>query len=151
CLSQLAFFGTAGKQGRFSRDDVYMPMTPMFHVHAWGFPWAATLAGVKQVYPGRYDPALLVRLIATEGVTFTHGVPTLLQMLLSAAAAAKTHLGGLKMIIGGSQLSKALAKQALAAGIDVFAGYGMSETGPLVAAAQVMTNDFGGDPERELG
>jgi fatty-acyl-CoA synthase len=70
CLSELAFLGMAGKQGRFSRDDVYMPMTPMFHVHAWGFPWAATLAGVKQVYPGRYDPALLVKLIATEGVTF---------------------------------------------------------------------------------
>jgi fatty-acyl-CoA synthase len=149
CLSQLAFFGMAGKQGRFSRDDVYMPMTPMFHVHAWGFPWAATLAGVKQVYPGRYDPALLVRLITTKGVSFTHGVPTLLQMLLNAAA-AKTHLAGLKMIIGGSQLSKALAQQALAAGIDVFAGYGMSETGPLVAVAQVTTNDLGGDPEREL-
>src|SRR2546430_11157931 len=43
-----------------------------------------------------------VRLIATEGVTFTHGVPTLLQMLLDAAAAAKTHLGGLKMVVGGS-------------------------------------------------
>ena len=70
CLSELAFFGMAGKEGRFSRDDVYMPMTPMFHVHAWGFPWAATLVGVKQVYPGRYDPALLVKLIATEGVTF---------------------------------------------------------------------------------
>jgi fatty-acyl-CoA synthase len=150
CLSELAFFGMAGKQGRFSRDDVYMPMTPMFHVHAWGFPWAATLAGVKQVYPGRYDPALLVRLITTEGVSFTHGVPTLLQMLLNAAAAAKTHLGGLKMIIGGSQLHTALAKQALAAGIDVFAGYGMSETGPLVAVAQVMTKDLGGDAEREV-
>jgi acyl-CoA synthetase (AMP-forming)/AMP-acid ligase II len=150
CLSELAFLGMAGKQGRFSRDDVYMPMTPMFHVHAWGFPWAATLAGVKQVYPGRYDPALLVRLIATEGVTFTHGVPTLLQMLLNAATAAKTHFGGLKMIIGGSELNKALAKQALAAGMDVFAGYGMSETGPLIAVAQVPTKDLGGDPEREL-
>jgi fatty-acyl-CoA synthase len=116
--------------GRFSRDDVYMPMTPMFHVHAWGFPWAATLAGVKQVYPGRYDSALLAKLIATEGVTFTHGVPTLLQMLLNAAVAAKTHFDGLKMVIGGSQLPNALAKQALAAGIDLFAGYGMSETGP---------------------
>jgi fatty-acyl-CoA synthase len=150
CLSSLAFFGMAGRQGRFSRDDVYMPMTPMFHVHAWGFPWAATLAGVKQVYPGRYDPALLVRLIATEGVTFTHGVPTLLQMLLNAATAVKTHFAGLKMIVGGSELSKALAKQALAAGMDVFAGYGMSETGPIVAVAQVTTKDLGGDPEREI-
>jgi fatty-acyl-CoA synthase len=146
CLSELAALGMAG---RFSGDDVYMPMTPMFHVHAWGFPWAATLAGVKQVYPGRYEPALLVKLITTQGVTFTHGVPTLLQMLLNAAAAGKTHLGGLKMAVGGSELHKALAKQALAAGIDVWASYGMSETGPLVAAAQV-TKDLGGDPERDV-
>ena len=74
---------------------------------------------MKQVYPGRYDPALLAELIVTEGVTFTHGVPTLLQMLLNAAAGAKTHRGGLKMVVGGSELSKALAKQALKAGIDV--------------------------------
>jgi fatty-acyl-CoA synthase len=149
CLSELAFLGLAGKHGRFSRDDVYMPMTPMFHVHAWGFPWAATLAGVKQVYPGRYHPELLVRLIKTEGVTFTHGVPTLLEMLLNAAAVAKAHLGELKMLIGGSELHKALAKQAVAAGIDVCTGFGMSETGPIVAAAQVMTKDLG-DPEQEL-
>ncbi len=45
-------------QGRFHRDDVYMPITPMFHVHAWGFPYAATMPGLKQVYPGRYSPEL---------------------------------------------------------------------------------------------
>ena len=147
-LAELAFLGIAGKQGRFSRDDVYMPITPMFHVHAWGFPWAATLAGVKQVYPGRYDPAMLVKLIKTEGVTFTHCVPTILQMLLGAAAAANTDLAGLKMVIGGSALPKALAKQALAAGIDVYAGYGMSETGPVICVAQVRTRDLDGDPDQ---
>jgi fatty-acyl-CoA synthase len=149
-LCELAFFGLASQQGRFSRDDVYMPITPMFHVHAWGFPWAATLAGVKQVYPGRYDPAMLLKLIKSEGVTFTHGVPTILQMLLSAAAAANTDLTGLKMVIGGSALPKALAKQALAAGIDIFAGYGMSETGPIAAVAHVMSRDLSGDPDQEV-
>src|SRR6201981_3530303 len=118
-LAELAAFGLAPRQGRFHRDDVYMPITPMFHVHAWGFPWAATVAGVKQVYPGRYVPALLVKLIVSEGVTFTHGVPTILQMLLNAAAAANVDLHGLKMVIGGSALPKALAKQALGAGIDI--------------------------------
>lgn len=48
-LAEMAFSGAAAKQGRFSRDDVYMPITPMFHAHAWGLPWTATLAGVKQV------------------------------------------------------------------------------------------------------
>lgn len=149
-LCELAFFGMASQQGRFSRDDVYMPITPMFHVHAWGFPWAATLAGVKQVYPGRYDPAMLVKLIKSEGVTFTHGVPTILQMLLNAAAATKTDLAGLKMVIGGSALPKALAKQALAAGIDIFAGYGMSETGPIAAVAHVRSRDLSGDHDQEV-
>ena len=71
-----------------------MPITPMFHVHAWGFPWAATAAGVKQVYPGRYAPDVLLKLIKTEGVTFTHGVPTILQMLLAAAEQANVDLYG---------------------------------------------------------
>jgi fatty-acyl-CoA synthase len=149
-LCQLAFFGIASQQGRFSRDDVYMPITPMFHVHAWGFPWAATLAGVKQVYPGRYDPAMLLKLIKTEKVTFTHGVPTILQMLLNAATAANTDLAGLKMVIGGSALPKALAKQALSAGIDIFAGYGMSETGPIAAVAHVESKDLSGNPDEEV-
>jgi len=146
----LALFGMAGLQGRFSRDDVYMPITPMFHVHAWGFPWSATLAGVKQVYPGRYEPAMLVKLIKSEGVTFTHGVPTILQMLLNAAAAENLDLKGLKMVIGGSALPKALAKRALAAGIDIFAGYGMSETGPLAAVSHVRSKDLTGDPDGEV-
>ena len=149
-LAGLALFGMAGSQGRFSRDDVYMPITPMFHVHAWGFPWSATLAGVKQVYPGRYEPAMLVKLIKSEGVTFTHGVPTILQMLLDAAAKANVDLNGLKMVIGGSALPKALAKQALAAGVDIFAGYGMSETGPLAAVSHVRSKDLTGSPDGEV-
>jgi fatty-acyl-CoA synthase len=149
-LAEMAFFGTAAKQGRFCRDDVYMPITPMFHAHAWGFPWTATLAGVKQVYPGRYDPALLLKLIKTEGVTFTHGVPTLLQMLLAAATAANTDLSGLKMVVGGSELPKGLARQALALGVDVYAGYGMSESAPLLCLAQVKSADLNGDPEKAV-
>ncbi len=138
----------AAEQGRFSRDDVYMPLTPMFHAHAWGMPWTATLAGAKQVYPGRYDPAFLLELIKTEGVTFTHGVPTLLQMLLGAATAANADLAGLKMVIGGSELPHALVRQARALGVDVYAGYGMSESAPMLSLAQVKSADLG-DAERE--
>ena len=83
-ISELAAFGMAPKQGRFHSESVYMPITPMFHVHAWGFPYAATAAGAKQVYPGRYVPDLLLKLIRNEGVTFTHCVPTILLMLLDA-------------------------------------------------------------------
>lgn len=149
-LSELAFFGMAAEQGRFSRDDVYMPLTPMFHAHAWGMPWTATLAGAKQVYPGRYDPAFILKLIKAEGVTFTHGVPTLLQMLVDAAKAANTDLAGLKMVVGGSELPHALVRQALALGADVFAGYGMSESAPMLTLAQVKSTDLDGDPEIQV-
>src|SRR5262249_50835913 len=116
--------------GCFTRDDVYMPITPMFHVHAWGLPYVATLLGAKQVYPGRYIPHQLLELMTREGVTFSHCVPTILQMMLAAAKAKGTELAGWKVIIGGAALPQALAKQALGRGVDVFAGYGMSETCP---------------------
>lgn len=117
--------------------DVYMPMTPMFHVHAWATPYLATLLGLKQVYPGRYVASELLALRAKERVTFSHCVPTILQMLLGAAAAAKNDLSGWKIVIGGAALATNLAEAALQAGIDIFAGYGMSETGPTLTIARL--------------
>ncbi|MCG2576964.1 fatty acid--CoA ligase [Dechloromonas sp. XY25] len=125
------------QQGSFHRDDVYMPLTPMFHVHAWGLPYVATLAGVKQVYPGRYVPETILKLIEREGVTFSHCVPTILNMLLTAPNASQVDLSRWKVIIGGSALTTGLAELAVRKGIDVFAGYGMSETGPILTLAQV--------------
>jgi fatty-acyl-CoA synthase len=114
-----------------------MPMTPMFHVHAWATPYLATLLGLKQVYPGRYVAGELLALRAEEGVTFSHCVPTILQMLLSAAAPAGSDLSGWKIVIGGSALAPSLAEAALRAGIDIFAGYGLSETGPTLTVARL--------------
>ncbi len=119
----------------FADSDVYMPLTPMFHVHAWGNPYNATARGLKQVYPGRYQPELLVKLFVQERVTFSHCVPTILQMFM--AAARDVDLCGWRLIIGGSALPRALAQAALARGIDIFAGYGMSETGPMATIAVV--------------
>ena len=136
-LTAMAALGSAPGQGRLHRDDVYMPITPMFHVHAWGLPYVATLMGVKQVYPGRYLPGQLLALIAREKVTFSHCVPTILRMLLDHPAAADSDLRGWKVIIGGAALPRALAQQALACGIDIFGGYGMSETCPLLTLAQI--------------
>lgn len=136
-LAAMAALGGAPRQGRLHRDDVYMPMTPMFHVHAWGLPYVATAMGIKQVYPGRYLPAKLLALIAREKVTFSHCVPTILHMLLEHPDAAQTDLEGWKVIIGGAALPRALAQRALARGIDIFGGYGMSETCPLLTIAQI--------------
>lgn len=114
-------------------DDVYMPITPMFHVHAWGVPYVATMLGIKQVYPGRYEPEMLVKLIQQEKVSFSHCVPTILQMLMNCPSAQGHDFGGLRMIIGGSALNRALYDAALARGIQLTAAYGMSETCPLIS------------------
>ena len=116
-------------------DTVYMPITPMFHVHAWGVPYLATMLGLKQVYPGRYDPAALVKLYLTEKVTFSHCVPTILQMVIGSEQAASIDFSGWQVLIGGSALTEGLAKGALQRGIQVYTGYGMSETCPLLSTS----------------
>jgi fatty-acyl-CoA synthase len=148
-LSTAAALGRSAKQGRVHRESVYMPMTPMFHVHAWGVPYLATMLGMKQVYPGRYAPDMLAKLIADENVSFSHGVPTILQMLLACPEAAETDLSGLTIVVGGSALPRGLAAAALARGIDIFAGYGLSESCPILTLAQ-LEGDLSGDPEAEL-
>ncbi|WP_404465846.1 fatty acid--CoA ligase [Vreelandella aquamarina] len=119
-----------------NRDKVYMPITPMFHVHAWGVPYTATLLGATQVYPGKYEPEMLVKLLVSEKVDFSHCVPTLLNMVVSAEAIAskKVDLTGWKVLVGGSALTQALASRAWALGIDTRSAYGMSETCPLLTA-----------------
>ena len=149
-LAELVEFGLAPNQGRFHREDVYMPMTPMFHVHAWGCPYLATLSGVKQVYPGRYAPKMLLQLIEREAVTFTHCVPTILQMLLTAPGSKDVDLSNLKVVVGGSALPRSLARAALERGIDVFSGYGQSESGPILTCVHLKTQQLAGDPEREV-
>ena len=134
----------------FTKQDVYMPVTPMFHVHAWGFPYLATMLGVKQVYPGRYLPDVLLGLVARERVTFSHCVPTILSMMLGSPALREGQLAGWKVIIGGSALPLQLARTAVEKGIDVIAGYGMSETCPILTLAHLRPHMRDWDVERKL-
>ena len=122
---------------RFSTSDVYMPITPMFHVHAWGFPFIATMMGVKQVYPGKYEPEMLIKLIVQEKVTYSHCVPTILQMLVASPIAKKIDLSAWKVIIGGARLSKGLAMAGIELGIQIMTGYGMSETCPVISVSNL--------------
>jgi fatty-acyl-CoA synthase len=135
---------------RFHRGDVYMPLTPMFHVHAWGMPYIATVLGVKQVYPGRYLPDRLVRLVRDEGVTFSHCVGTILHMLLSCDEAKSIDFSKWKVVVGGGALTHGLARAAVDRGIDVFTGYGMSETGPILSLAQLQPGDEALDTDEQL-
>ncbi len=136
-MAEASVLGSLDSIRLLGTNDVYMPITPMFHVHAWGIPYVATMLGIKQVYPGRYEPDLLCRLIKDEKVTFSHCVPTILQMVLAAPGAQGHDFGGLKMIIGGSALNRSLYEVAKARGIQLTAAYGMSETCPLISCGHI--------------
>ncbi|WP_458701094.1 fatty acid--CoA ligase [Sulfurospirillum sp. 1307] len=136
-MGTLGSIASPKTQGRLHREDVYMPITPMFHVHAWGLPYVATMLGIKQVYPGKYIPDLLLELIEKEKVTFSHCVPTILHMLLNSSKIDSIDLSNWKVIIGGAALPKAMCIEALKRGIDIFTGYGMSETCPIVSLSHL--------------
>jgi acyl-CoA synthetase (AMP-forming)/AMP-acid ligase II len=141
---------TGTGHGRLNDGDVYMPVTPMFHVHAWGFPYVATALGLKQVYLGKYSPDLVLDLIAREKVTFSHCVPTILQMILAHPKAGEGALKGWKVIVGGAALPRALAKAAMQHGIDITTGYGMSETCPVLTLAHLNREHEAWDADRQI-
>ncbi|MCW2293887.1 fatty-acyl-CoA synthase [Pseudomonas sp. BIGb0408] len=149
-LSMACTVGSLDSIRLMGSDDVYMPITPMFHVHAWGVPYVATLLGVKQVYPGRYEPEMLCKLIKGERVTFSHCVPTILQMLLGAPGAQGYDFKGLKIIIGGSALNRTLYDAAKASGIQLTAAYGMSETCPLISCGYLNEELLAGSEDERI-
>lgn len=148
-LAVNAPFGVSAMNPGLGIDDVYMPLTPMFHVHAWGVPYVATMLGATQIYPGRYEPELICRLIATHRVTYSHCVPTILQMVFDAADRTGTDLSGWKVTIGGSALSRRLWDEGRRRGLHLHSGYGMSETCPTAAMARRRLGD--GDDEDAIG
>ena len=151
-LTLLSTFAMSGFNGRVSREDVYMPLTPLFHVHGWGFPYVATLMGMQQVYTGRFQPPLALKLIAAERVTISHCVPTILHMLLNAPEADSVDFSRWRVVVGGAAMPAALCRAALARGIDVNTGYGMSESCPIMTISQITGDMLADDPspEREV-
>ena len=146
-LAAASVLGSLDSVRLLGTNDVYMPITPMFHVHAWGIPYVATMLGIRQVYPGRYEPDMLCRLIREEKVTFSHCVPTILQMMFNAPSAQGYDFAGLKVIIGGSALNRALYETAKSRGIQLTAAYGMSETCPLISCAHINDELFAGSED----
>jgi fatty-acyl-CoA synthase len=136
-LTMSAIDGTC----RLNNSDIYMPLTPFFHVHAWGFPFVATMLCMKQVYIGKFEPEMAIKLFIEHQPTFSHCVPTILQMLVSHPATANIDLSRWKVIIGGSALPKTLAKAALQRGVDIITGYGMSETAPVLSLTYLSPED----------
>ncbi|MDN4606201.1 long-chain fatty acid--CoA ligase [Sporosarcina highlanderae] len=116
--------------------DVILPVVPMFHVNAWGMPFAAVFFGTTQVLPGPgFTPQLLLDLIEREKVTLTAGVPTIWLAMLKEQEQNPRDLSSLRGIVsGGSASPKGLIRAfEEKLGVPFYVGYGMTETSPLVS------------------
>lgn len=135
---------------KITSSDVYLPLTPMFHVHAWGLPYVATSLSLKQVYVGKFEPKSFLDIFRKEKPTISHCVPTILNMLLTSPAASDIDFGNWSVLIGGSALSKPLARRAMERGISVVTGYGMSETCPLLTTSYLSLETIQDNLESQL-
>ncbi|WP_300030094.1 long-chain-fatty-acid--CoA ligase [uncultured Roseobacter sp.] len=118
----------------FSAMDVVLPVVPMFHVNAWGTPYACAMVGARMVLPGPgLDGASLVALIDTHRVSIALGVPTIWLGLLGHAEAAGSNLETLKRtVVGGSACPPSMIETFRERyGVDTVHAWGMTEMSPL--------------------
>jgi fatty-acyl-CoA synthase len=151
CLHSLALAAADGLGIR--ERDVVLPVVPMFHVNAWGVPFAATMVGAKQVMPGVHlDPESLLEEYEQERVTFTAGVPTVFLAVLQTLDSdpGAYDLSEMRSLaIGGSA-----APQSMIRGFDerhglkVVHAWGMTETDPVATVCH-LTSELLEAPEDE--
>ena len=111
-----------------------LPVVPMFHVNAWGMPYAAALTGASLVLPGRHlDGASMAALLNAERVTFTAGVPTVWMGLLQYLRTSGEKLTTVTRIMTGGSAAPPLLIEAFRdeQGVAVEHGWGMTELSPV--------------------
>ena len=115
--------------------DAILPVVPMFHVNAWGYPYGGMMVGAKLVFPGHRlsAPDVLVDLISEEGVTLAGGVPTVWLPLLDYLRSSGRSVAPLnRTVIGGSACPLAMIEEFRDQhGVAVLHGWGMTEMSPV--------------------
>ena len=137
CLHALAICTV--DQLAISERETVMPVVPMFHVNAWGLPFAGTWMGSKQVFPGsRPDLKVLVELIESEKITKVAGVPTVFTGLAQLLGQKRYDVSSLNAIISGGTAMpySMILKIEKELGIPVIHAYGMTETYPVALLAR---------------
>jgi fatty-acyl-CoA synthase len=111
-----------------------LPVVPMFHVNAWGLPYAAPMTGACLLMPGRHlDPVSVLHLMNQERADCAVGVPTVWLALLAHMRATAERFDTLKRVMsGGAALPRALVEGFAELGVHAFQGWGMTETSPVV-------------------
>lgn len=128
--------------------DRVLPVVPMFHVNAWGLPYAAGLTGASLVLPSRHLNAVaLTRLIVEERVTVAAGVPTIWLDVLRHADQHTPDLSSLRRVIsGGAAVPRSLMEEFLARhGVRIVQAWGMTESSPLASLAAPPAHVTGAD------
>ncbi len=122
-----------------TEKDIVLPIVPMFHACAWGFPFNCAFVGATQVFPGPYlDAENLLQLFESEKVTVTGGVPTVMLSILNQMEVDqdKYKLFLRTVIVGGSAVPRFLVKSFDERyGINVLHTWGMTEMSPLGSSA----------------
>jgi 3-(methylthio)propionyl---CoA ligase len=111
-----------------------LPVVPMFHVNAWGMPYAAALIGASLVLPGRHlDGASMANILNAEKVEFTAGVPTVWLGLLQYLRSSGERLATVTRIMTGGSAAPPLLIEAFRDeyGVAVEHGWGMTELSPV--------------------
>ncbi len=121
-----------------SSADRAVLIVPMFHVNAWGIPFAAAMTGAGLIMPNRYVAAApLARAIAKERATLVAGVPTVLGDLLRFADEQKPDLSSLRGgVCGGAAVPRKLMEGFERHGVRILQAWGMTETSPLCSIAR---------------
>lgn len=117
-----------------SGADAVLPIVPMFHVNAWGTPYACPMVGAKLVFPGNKmgDGETLASLINDEGVTMSAGVPTVWLGLLAYLKQSGKTVESLSMVIvGGAACPLSVMEDFDRYGVETRVGWGMTEMSPL--------------------
>jgi fatty-acyl-CoA synthase len=126
--------------GSFNHDDnaVELHTIPLFHANGWGRPQASTMMGLKQVMVRRFEPTAVFRMIQDEQATSMSLVPTMANALLNSPDLGMFDMSTLKEIhIGGAASSPELvARMEQAFHCTVIAGYGLTETCPVLTSAR---------------
>jgi fatty-acyl-CoA synthase len=138
-----------------SVNDAILPVVPMFHANAWGYPYVATMLGSKLVYPGPHlDPESLLDLMAAERVAWAAGVPTIWMGILQLLDddASRWDLSAMKaMLVGGSAVPRAMiAAYRQRHGIQIIQGWGMTETSPVASTAALPHDLANADDETKF-
>ncbi len=120
--------------------ETILPVVPMFHVNAWGIPYASAMGGAKMVMPGaRMDGEAIYELMESEGVTLSAGVPTVWMMLLAYMKENNKKFSSMKRtVIGGAAAPKAMIETfEKEYHVNVVHAWGMTEMSPLGTACNL--------------